>query len=720
MFTSLHSSEPKSSARASAPQGKAAPFFQAKLTVNTPGDAHEREADQVADQVMRMREGDAPIVQRMPLTPVSGVMRACAECEKEKMQRKETSPTSALPSMGGSMGDASGKAAPSIVSDVLSSGGGQPMDSGTRQFMESRFGQDFSQVRIHTDSRAAESASAIQARAYTSGRDVVFGAGEYQPLSEGGRRLLAHELVHVGQQNTGNAFIQRDEKKAKKTEPPKPVPMTADQYRTEIANAEDALLGFKQAAKLAYTLYDTIIKQAESKSVHEKIVKDYDKAKELLKKMNEKSDFEKVINAIVTIVEFATAVASVIGAAKAVYSASKAFRSAYDLRKDIKGGLIYGVSDISGETAAMKKTAKEVALGTVKTGVGAKGAVDAGKTVKDVFVPGGDGEISKETLLPDVNASAIQASNDALDRVIESQLTFNLLQVFQKGETSAQDLAQMTVGMELLGRAGKVFPNEGLEKLNKLTADIESAQRLFKAEMVRLNQIWQVYMDGGAEAISTRKGLSLFEKIAAWKRNNDPKAKSLHVAMDQETQHVWFKGHASDFESHWSCVASYSCHAFEQTEGQFERGVLYITDPTVEKELKDDLFNLAWYQKETSVAGSAQKIFDPKYPTAVRYFLTNSEAKSLISLGVDWARTNVSIFIYNGKLGKEITGYHKGRWFENWWNTQEFSDFWKKDLGSRYGYLWDKQKGKRLSFNAADANKRSESESLSCAGDIGL
>ncbi|MFN0034200.1 MAG: DUF4157 domain-containing protein, partial [Saprospiraceae bacterium] len=136
---------------------------------------------------------DAPIVMRMPLTTVSGIQRSCAGCEEEQQaQRKETNG-----------GDASGKAAPSIVSDVLSSGGGQAMDGGTRQFMESRFGQDFSSVRIHTGSRAAESAGAIQAKAYTSGRDVVFGAGEYQPGSESGRRLLAHELVHVGQQGGG-------------------------------------------------------------------------------------------------------------------------------------------------------------------------------------------------------------------------------------------------------------------------------------------------------------------------------------------------------------------------------------------------------------------------------------------------------------------------------------------------------------------------------------
>lgn len=210
MSTPVPASESKASAHSFSQQAKPTPFFQAKLTVNQPGDAHEQEADRVADQVMRMpaftpsagnRVGHAPIVQQMPLTPVSHVMRACAECGNEKAQRKESS-----------SGDASGKAAPSIVSDVLSSSGGQPMDGSTKRFMESRFGQDFSQVRIHTDSRAAESASAIQARAYTSGRDVVFGAGEYQPGTDSGKRLLAHELVHVGQQDgaVSRSLVQRD------------------------------------------------------------------------------------------------------------------------------------------------------------------------------------------------------------------------------------------------------------------------------------------------------------------------------------------------------------------------------------------------------------------------------------------------------------------------------------------------------------------------------
>jgi hypothetical protein len=86
--------------------------------------------------------------------------------------------------------------APSTVDDALRSPG-RPLDSSTRGFMESRFGQDFSQVRVHTDAKAAESARAVNARAFTVGRDVAFGEGQYAPQTSAGRRLLAHELTHV-------------------------------------------------------------------------------------------------------------------------------------------------------------------------------------------------------------------------------------------------------------------------------------------------------------------------------------------------------------------------------------------------------------------------------------------------------------------------------------------------------------------------------------------
>src|SRR5919106_1182486 len=85
---------------------------------------------------------------------------------------------------------------PSIVHDVLNSPG-QPLDTSTRAFMEPRFRHDFSQVRIHADAKAAESARSVNAEAYTVGSRIIFNAGQYAPSTRTGKNLLAHELTHV-------------------------------------------------------------------------------------------------------------------------------------------------------------------------------------------------------------------------------------------------------------------------------------------------------------------------------------------------------------------------------------------------------------------------------------------------------------------------------------------------------------------------------------------
>jgi hypothetical protein len=94
-------------------------------------------------------------------------------------------------------------AQPSPVRDVIESGGGNPLDTGARSFLEKRMGQDFADVRVHTGPRADESARAISAQAYTVGTDVVFREGAYRPDTPAGRHVLAHELAHVVQQKAG-------------------------------------------------------------------------------------------------------------------------------------------------------------------------------------------------------------------------------------------------------------------------------------------------------------------------------------------------------------------------------------------------------------------------------------------------------------------------------------------------------------------------------------
>lgn len=143
------------------------PAVHARLRVAAPHDHCEREANRVADAVMRIpqRAGVPPTTQRM---------------------------------LGGIA---------SRVGDGIQSlpGRGRALSQPMREFFNQRFGHDFGHVRIHTDAHAADLAESIQARAFTVGRDIVFGAGEYAPDTSRGRELMAHELTHVMQQERGAA-----------------------------------------------------------------------------------------------------------------------------------------------------------------------------------------------------------------------------------------------------------------------------------------------------------------------------------------------------------------------------------------------------------------------------------------------------------------------------------------------------------------------------------
>lgn len=91
----------------------------------------------------------------------------------------------------------------SPVHDVVGSGGGSPLDTDTRADMETRFGHDFGDVRVHTDGAAHDSAKSVNAQAYTVGSNIVFQRDKYDPSSDGGKHMLAHELTHVVQQRSG-------------------------------------------------------------------------------------------------------------------------------------------------------------------------------------------------------------------------------------------------------------------------------------------------------------------------------------------------------------------------------------------------------------------------------------------------------------------------------------------------------------------------------------
>jgi hypothetical protein len=156
--------------------------LQRKLAINQPGDRFEQEADRMAEYAVH-GSGSTAASSISPIT--------AAAAQRENALPTTLAPNNYQPKLP--------PAAPGIVNEVLSSSG-QPLDAATRDLIGSRFGYDFSRVRIHTDARAAESARSVSALAYTVGTHIVFAPGQYQPASAAGLRLLAHELAHTIQQ----------------------------------------------------------------------------------------------------------------------------------------------------------------------------------------------------------------------------------------------------------------------------------------------------------------------------------------------------------------------------------------------------------------------------------------------------------------------------------------------------------------------------------------
>ncbi|MGV0107028.1 DUF4157 domain-containing protein [Nostoc sp. DSM 114160] len=215
---------------------------QAKLSISQPGDIYEQEADSVAQQVMQrmaqpvnrqhiQRETlpeDEEELQMKPLansiTPL--VQReALPEDEEEELQMKpldnSTLQREALPEdeeeelqmkpMVQRQGEVGMDAAPDLEASINQArgGGGVAIADNIREPMEVAFGADFSRVKVHTDGQSDQLNRSIQARAFTTGQDVFFRQGEYNPGSRGGQELLAHELTHVVQQN-GGAVMRSD------------------------------------------------------------------------------------------------------------------------------------------------------------------------------------------------------------------------------------------------------------------------------------------------------------------------------------------------------------------------------------------------------------------------------------------------------------------------------------------------------------------------------
>lgn len=196
------------------PNLQRAPAGAGRLAIGAPGDRYEQEAEQVADQVLRTPEPatgakPGPGQTALQINPSNGASARRVQRQPPSPYSPDEGTDSTNQGQSQDQGTVQTQEQPGQTPQLTREfenqigalqGRGQPLAGPVRASMESRFGHDFSRVHIHTDRTAAGLAASINARAFTLGRDVVFGAGQYAPQSEAGRRLIAHELTHSIQQ----------------------------------------------------------------------------------------------------------------------------------------------------------------------------------------------------------------------------------------------------------------------------------------------------------------------------------------------------------------------------------------------------------------------------------------------------------------------------------------------------------------------------------------
>lgn len=182
------------------------PALQPKLTVGPAHDTYEEEADRTAAQVVEhihSTSADAAPDTQAQRKEFSDY----ADEKEEDDEKKKYLQTKSLIQRQG-LGDG-GDAAPGVEATIQQSRGlGQSLPSGIQRQMSEAFGVDFSTVKVHTDDRAHAMNEALYSRAFTTGQDIFFRAGEFQPSTPEGQTLLAHELTHVVQQTGGGAPVQ--------------------------------------------------------------------------------------------------------------------------------------------------------------------------------------------------------------------------------------------------------------------------------------------------------------------------------------------------------------------------------------------------------------------------------------------------------------------------------------------------------------------------------
>ncbi|MGE0397207.1 MAG: DUF4157 domain-containing protein [Kofleriaceae bacterium] len=513
--------------------------------------------------------------------------------------------------------------------------------------------------------------------------DLVVSGGSAQAL-------LADYAPFMGQAAPAGPIMQLD-RRADTSAPPAPTKVSDAGAFAFLKDGEAGILDFEQGVQRANLLYDVVKSQAGMKATHEQVDANYKEVSKQRDKMLEVSTFEKIIGGVTAVVDFATSISGIVSAARTLHAAA-ALRSLD--KKTIAGKTGPGDNLRAAKLrAGQRGKSKLKAVGDL-----VKDGVDVGKTVAKLGTDDSDpdAKLDTETMLPNANAAAIQAGNDALIDWVNSATAMDFQILQESGANAAQKFHHMAEGVALLVNDGTPLSDQSFERYKSIIERFDAARLKYIAAVDRVRSILRAYDAGGSAGLANARELSVFETIQEWKAKNDPRAASLRFALDQDAKAIHFTGTHIDLEAPLGggAVTHYHCHQYEERHYRSEDATLYVSDGPAAGEL----MKLGLTLPSPSRHGEAEKAED-KPGSGTKLAISASIAKAIESLGVPGTSNDARVSFHAGGVGS-VSNKHKGPWFDNWRSTAEFAAFWKTHLGGQYAYLMSSD-GKRQTIPAA-------------------
>lgn len=587
-----------------------------------------------------------------------------------------------------------------------------------RDEIEAATGHDLSGVKAHIGGAGAEASAAMGAEAYATGDHVVF-AGQPD------KHTAAHEAAHVIQQRggvqlkggvgeAGDSYEQQADavgdavvrgESARDLVPITAAPEHGIQMKRSARGAARAVdIGniiqhgraasreLVSASLKATALLKVIDALIRSDAVRAETRDAYDRASDAYAEAKRPSNLQVFFSFVTTLSELGL---GGYGIYKGIHGAITAVRQTGTALDITAAARRMGSRDVGDGVVEIAKATRDVGknLGT---------AAQGGKSISGA-VGGAPVDLAKQLI--DVVAYNSDAANAAFLALAQGQVEVSMIDLAGDGARGYGELIALYEDLTNVARDGYHIPEAQLSLVSDVADQASAAATTFADRMLACQQLWSAYQGGGREALVDEKERGVFETVAEWRRTGDPRADGVHVAGDERrVQYNFDIEPYQDGELRGGGVERvWTCHAFGTEVQQSASGELSLSADAL-RALEPAL------QAETSGdRGVAQRQMQRAPATRlhnVRRTCSASLAKSLAAIGVHAITSHATVTFNVAGETETISGPHsEGSWFEQWWDTPNFSRFWGTALGGRYGFLYDKQKSERIAFMAGIARQ---------------